>query len=512
MALIPHNPTREQRVEKTSVIMPLMCGLLFVGWVGEWPREIDPVLYLGLWRSPFGILAPMFAPVPGISLFPWQILLIALAPFSLGVSSPERRHSRDMDQAIFVSIACIAVTFLWGWVRGGSPYFAYYQVWRFLAALLIAYILMSAARTQRDLVLLGKTVILAALIRATLCIYFFWTYVKGKIYPPPEFITNHDDSMLWVVAILIVSIWASLKRGRARWTVAAILVPYLLYAMAVNTRRLAWVELGLALPVLYVLFGAGPLRSGINKWLIRVTPVLLIYVVAGLGSDSAVFAPVHALETTGSNYDPSSLTRQEEVRNLLHTLVDIGNPLLGIGWGRPYDKAESYWSNYNVEWVLTLYTPHNAILGLAVYAGLVGIIGIWGVVPIGAYLATRGYKGSADPVPRAASAVALGTLVAYSVHCYGDIGLQSFAVSLIFGAALATAGKVAVWSEASPSAQTMATRAGGGRPASQPQPTGRKTGAPWRRFKPALRPPWPSGGDGPTTAKPKRVPTRRLSR
>jgi len=426
------------------MITAIMFGLLFVGWVGEWPLELDTTLYHGYWRSIFVVFAPLFTPVPGISLLPWQLLLIALVPFCLPGSSAARRHAPEMDRAILVSIACIAVTFLWGWVRGGSPYFAYYQVWRFLVALLIAYMLMSAVRTERDLVTLGKIVVLAALIRATLCIYYFWTHLYGKVYPLPEFVTNHDDSMMFVVATLITLIWAFLKGGRAPWIIAALVVPYVFYAMVLNTRRIAWVELVLALPVMYVLIGSGPLRSRINKWAIRVAPFVILYLVAGLGSDSAMFAPVHALLTTGSNYDPSSLTRQEEARNLLHTLVDLGNPILGTGWGRPYDKAESYWSNYPGIWILPLYTPHNSILGLAAYTGLFGIIGIWGVVPMGAYLAARGYRGSTDPVPRAAAMVALGALAAYSAHCYGDIGLQSFAGVLICGAALATAGKVAV--------------------------------------------------------------------
>jgi hypothetical protein len=265
------------------------------------------------------------------------------------------------------------------------------------------------------------------------------------------------------------------------------------------------VELAVALALIYMLIGPGQLRSRINKWAIWVAPVVIVYLVAGLGSDSPMFAPVHALLTAGSNYDPSSLTRQEEARNLLHTLVDIGNPILGTGLGFPYDKAESYWSNYGADWILTLYTPHNAILGLAAYTGLVGIIGIWGVVPIGAYLAARGYRSSTDEIPRAAALVALGALATYSVHCYGDIGLQSFAGSLIFGAALATAGKVAVWSEALPAAQTMTTRAGGARPAPEPQLTYRKGAAARRRLAPSSqRPGSPDGGH--LTAKAKRTP------
>ena len=48
-----------------------------------------------------------------------------------------RRRALAMDAAIACSLASVVVTFLWGWMRGGSAYNAYYQLWRFLAALLV---------------------------------------------------------------------------------------------------------------------------------------------------------------------------------------------------------------------------------------------------------------------------------------------------------------------------------------------------------------------------------------
>jgi len=458
MGLTPHGAGRPEP-GKRSMITTIMLGLLLIGWVGEWPLELDQVMYTGLWRSPFVVFGPLFAPIPGLHLFPWQILLIILVPFCLSTAGPGRQHAREMDRAILLSMLSIAAAFLWGWARGGSPYFAYYQVWRFLAALLIAYALMSLLRSERDLVALGKVVMVAALIRATLCIYFYWAYLHSRAIPLPNgYVTNHDDSMLFVVAIIIITIWTFLKRERTGWTRPALTVLYLLYAMALNNRRLAWVELGMAVPLVYVLIGAGPLRSRINRWVMIAAPVVLIYVAAGLGSDSAIFAPVHALTTTGSNLDPSSLTRKEEIRNLLRTLVDTGNPIFGTGWGVPYVKTESIWSNFDPKWVLYLYTPHNSLLGLAVYSGVVGVVGIWAVVPVGAYLATRGCIGSSNPILKTAGMAALCTLAAYSAHCYGDIGFQAFQVSLVFGAALGAAAKVAVWAEATQPAPESAAK------------------------------------------------------
>src|SRR5262249_11538129 len=154
-----------------------MGGLLFGGWTAEWPLAPAPILCLGRWRSPFTVLAPLFTSVPSLDLFPWQILLLGLAPFCLLWPGSFRKRARALDLAIAVSFLSIAATFGWGWLRGGSAYNAYYQLWRFLTALLVALLLHSVIRHPRHLRALGVTVVLAALVRGTLAIYFYWTFV-----------------------------------------------------------------------------------------------------------------------------------------------------------------------------------------------------------------------------------------------------------------------------------------------------------------------------------------------
>ena len=162
---------------KRSVAATLIAFLLLVSWVGEWPIELDYATFYGLWRSPFAVFGPLFEPLPGIRVFTWQLLLISMVLFcrpALG-SAPER--APDLDRAIVVSVVCVIVTVLWGWLGGGSLYFAYYQVWRFLCALLVAHLLMSAMRSSRDLLTLAGVIVLAALIRGVLVIYFYWEHI-----------------------------------------------------------------------------------------------------------------------------------------------------------------------------------------------------------------------------------------------------------------------------------------------------------------------------------------------
>ena len=426
-----------------------MCAVLFVAWTAEWPLANDNLLYCGLWRSPFQVLGPLFVSVPGINLFPWQLLLMALAPVCLLWPGAFRKRAWSMDAAIVISFASVALTFLWGWTRGGSPYNAYYQLWRFLVGLLVGLLLLSVIRRSRDLKALGLTVLLAALVRGTLCIYFYWEVVRGRIDPPPAYMTTHDDSLLFVAGVAISLSWA-LARGTGRaWLAAALVSAHLLYAIVLNDRRLAWIELLLAV-VLMFLLPQGKARRRMTRSLLFAAPVLVVYTAVGWGREEAVFAPLQAVASTSGYEDNSTLARQAEVRNLLYTMWVAGNPILGTGWGVPYQKVTSVYANFGAEWWQYAYLPHNSLLAMAVFGGLVGISGIWLVVPMAAFLALRGYRGGARPVDRAAAMAALCVLPAYAAQCYGDIGFQSLTGGLILGVAMAVAGKTAAWAEALP--------------------------------------------------------------
>src|SRR5437867_215979 len=122
----------------------LLCLLLFLAWTAEAPT--DSVLYSGYWRSPFEVFGLLFVSLPHLNLFAWQALVLALAPLCLLRPAAFRKRNRSMDAAILTSLCSIAVTFSWGWLRGGSAYNAYYQLWRFLLALLMGLLLLSVLR------------------------------------------------------------------------------------------------------------------------------------------------------------------------------------------------------------------------------------------------------------------------------------------------------------------------------------------------------------------------------
>jgi hypothetical protein len=428
------------------VLCRLFCALLFVAWTAERPVADDQILYCGLWRSPFQVLGPLFAIVPVVSQPVWRILVFLTAPIVFLRPGAFRQRPWILDGALLVSALSIGVTFAWGVSRGGSPYQAYFQLNAFLTALLVAWLLTAVIRTPRHLKMLGITIVSAAIVRGTLATYFYLFHVRGRALDPfPQYMTTHDDSVLFTAGLLTLISW-SLVRGRLKtWLFSAPAIGILLVAIVVNNRRLAWIELLLGLAVLYRLLPSGRVRWRINLLALLLTPVVLLYVAVGWGRQGPLFAPVRAMSTTGSSEDNSSLARHEENANLTQTLRVAGNPLFGTGWGRPYEKITSWYANFGAEWSQYLYLPHNSLLGIAVFGGLTGLFGIWLVVPVTALLASGGYHGASQAIERAAAMTAIAILPAYAAQCFGDIGFQSFTCGMILSVAMAAAGKTYAW-------------------------------------------------------------------
>jgi len=432
------------------LLLRALCVLLFVAWT----EESQSVLYEGHWKSAFDLITPFVSSLPLVSLSPWQLLLLALAPACLLSRGARRRRSSVLDAAVLVAVLSTALTFAWGLAREGSAFEAYFQLRGFLTALLVAALLSAVTRDVRDIATIAFTVLAAGLTRATLALYFYVVHVRsGRIVPPPSYMTTHEDSLLWVAGILILLAWA-LARGRPWvWSSALALSGFLLWAMVVNARRLAWLELALALAFGFLMLPKGAHRRRISAAAAVAAPVLVAYAAIGWGRPEPIFEPLRAFSTSGSDTDNSSLARLEEIRNLIYTLSRSGNPIVGVGWGQPYEKATSVYANFEGSWSQYLYMPHNSLLGVAVFGGLAGLAGMWSVVPVASFLGMRGVRGARGPGERAAAMAAVAILPGFGVQCYGDLGMKQLASTLVFGVAFAVAATTARWSDAGRAAQ-----------------------------------------------------------
>ncbi len=429
---------------RLSVLLLLYSGLVL-------ERVADRV-FVGVWQSPLRPLGDLFfASLPGIRLPLWDLLLLALLGLAYLDRGALRRRSRAMDWALALCLTSIALWCLWGVLRGGSAYQMFFQLHALVLLPLVAYVFTAVLRGDRGFLHLGITILAAALTRACLGVVFYFRIVpRLGLYPPPSYVTSHDDSVLFVAGIVIVVSYALARQSLGSMLALATIGPVLLFLVTINQRRLAWIALATALVIMYALLPRGRVRRRIAFGVLACVPLLSLYVLVGRGRSGGVFAPLHALTTIyGREADDSSRSRDIENAGLVFTLRS--HPLLGTGWGHEYTEiSEAYAAGLRRVFPQYRYIPHNSVLAAAAFMGPIGFTCVWAMFPVACLLAARSYRFARRPVARAATMSAVPILMAYLIQGYGDMGVQSVTSSLIGGACIAAAGRYAILTGAWP--------------------------------------------------------------
>lgn len=440
-----------------------LCVLIFLALTAE--RSGDPLLFNHTWRSFMSVFAPLFDSLPGVRQPAWNLLVLLAAPICFFRPGAFRNRAWPMDAALLVCGGTIVLGILWGVVQGGSAYWAYYQVSSLVLGLFVAALLLAALGSARDLVALGTTVVAAAVLRATLALYYFVVFVRGH-EPYPPHMTSHDDSPLFAAAIVVLGAWALSRARWSTWALAACAVLPLLLAMKVNNRRVVWFELVLGGLTMYLMLPRGRMRRRLNRALVIALPIFALYAAVGWGRSGAIFAPLRAFgSTTGQTTDSSTLARHEENLNLAITFVQ--HPVLGSGWGQQFVSISSYFAYFGGGFdEMYRYTPHNSLMALFAFTGILGLIGTWCVMPVIVFLAAGACRAARDPTVRAAAMAAACFVPIYGVHTYADIGLQTLSNALLLAMAIAVAGRTSAWTGAWPGRSRPAPRGRQGAPTS----------------------------------------------
>jgi O-antigen ligase len=419
----------------------------------------------GQWKSPFyevgaALLVHLNVTLPHkVLVFSGLDLILAFLFAVAAVRTVTGSRIDDHDCRVaggpigFFAGASLAAT-AWMWVYGvargdADVASSLWQVQRVAYLPLLVFLFLLAFRTTSDAAALGKVVVAAACIKASLAIY-----IRVTVPPPPGeptllYATSHADSMLFAVAFCsILALLIHRHGGKRRYLVAAVL-PLLIAGMVANGRRLAWVELAAGVATLVTLTPWSAAKRATLRAAVAGSPLALAYAVAGWGSDSTLFQPVHTLRTVvDSKADPSTMWRDLENYDLFYTLRH--SPLLGTGYGHGYD--EIVWlPDVSNSYALYRFLPHNSILGLWAYGGIVGFTALWAMLVVGLFLAARAYRFATTVDDRTVALTAVSIVVVYLVYCYGDLGLGTWTSVFTVAPALAVASRLAVATGAWPS-------------------------------------------------------------
>lgn len=438
-----------------AVRAPLRNSMLVLGVLCltlENPTEIPAA---GLWRSPLYTVGALLLahmnltiPIPALFFSGLDLALVLLTVIWL----VRRTMASDVDMKGQVPAApplrtaallCIVSIFcVWGHglLRDEADFrSSLWQVFRVIYLPCVFLLYCAGIRGPADSRKFGIALVVAALIRALLAAYLRHLYPSELVMPHA---TVHADSMLFADAFLLLLVVFFERPSPRNLVVLLGTLPILTWGMIANSRRLVWVELIAGLIVLYFITPFTRLKKRIAQAVVLSLPLLAIYVAAGWNSRAPVFAPVRTIRSVmDSDYDRSTLWRDWENYNLFYTVRT--HPLMGTGFGHGYTEVVKL-PNISDVYELYRFAPHNSILGLLAYMGLFGFAGMWLFIPLGVFFAVRSYRFSTTPRDRSTALATVGILVAYLVHCYGDMGLGTWASVFTVAPALALVAKQAV--------------------------------------------------------------------
>ncbi len=431
--------------------------LMFLALIADAPQD-NPMA--GLWHSPlyavgqvlcnnwsntFGIAALSFSGLDALT-----VLLLLRAAFS----PADARTALPLRRALGLFFAAVLGLGALGIGTGGAFGNAYWQVRQIVYIPVFACLLTAALQETGDHLLLGRIVVVAALVKTAVGLWFHFAIAQPRGLQPP-FLTTHADTLLFCLAITLVFVrfleQPDLKSlRRCLW-----IIPLVLWAVWLNNRRIAWVGLFGAFLVVWQFTP----RSRVKRKLVLLgsfaVPFAALYVAAGWGSSAPAFKPVASIRTLVATKDgtraadSSTRSRQIENYNLAQTMRR--HPL-GTGLGHPYEEVVKG-PDISKSFALYRFIPHNSVLWMMSAGGPLGFFLLWSLFVTGIFLAARSYRCAVHAADRIGALSALCAQLLFLVQAWGDQGTQSWSPAWLVAAALSVAGRLAVATGAWPSVQ-----------------------------------------------------------
>lgn len=413
--------------------------------------NLDPTIQ---WRSPLAIAGDLIHSrldnvlgIPGLAVSGMELLLA----FLFGVWLVRRSGSQKVDgpsrvkpasvlkPTIALYLGGVLLAELMGLARGLS--LAPWKLRNLLHPVALALFFLTTFRAERDRLMVGRIVVLAAVCRAMQAVVV-QRIATVRTGGPLTYATSHGDSVLFAVAIFLLVADLAERPAPRQLIRAALILPLLLLGGFENNRRLLWVMLGAALVLWYLVSPMKRWKRALTRVMVVALPVMALYVGVGWNRGSRIFAPVQTLRgVTDTSTDRSAFWREVENWNISMSLRE--RPILGAGLGGEYiefipnDDVSVVFKEYR-EW------PHNTVLGQLLLMGLFGFTAVWLLPSLVVFLCVRSYRMAATAEQRVAAATCLSAVIACHLLAWGDTGAHFPQYKILLGLAVAIAARLAV--------------------------------------------------------------------
>jgi len=442
-------------------LLPLrvpMLVLLAMAWAVEAPGDAFACdLLITPWRRVGAVLwgklndVVKFSPLVFSGLDLVALLLFAVVAYrQLHRSTLDRSAEwvdtpRPLGTFIWLSLAAVAWMDLYGLSRGGSFRFMLWQSQRWIYIPIVYALMRQALRGAVDAPTVGKIVLGVGVFRAGEVVLVRWMFPSIELVPHA---TTHADSVLFSVCVCILLAMLLEMPGRRTLKLCLFLLPVFVWAMRANNRRLVWAEVPIAAMVIWLMTPWRRPKRWVVRGLVTAALPLTIYLSLGWNSGAAIFAPVWKIRSMAdSKVDGSTLWRELENYDLIGTYG--ARPVLGSGFGHPFEEyiklpGVAHDAGAPTGYELEPYIPHNSVLGIWAFGGLVGFALLWAMFPVGLFFTARAYRWARTPLERVTALGAASVQVSYLLQGYGDLGFGTWGPVFTMATAYALVGKLCI--------------------------------------------------------------------
>jgi hypothetical protein len=340
----------------------------------------------------------------------------------LGKRPRKTEFAKPIATAIWVSLAALVWCMTYGIATGGETKPLYTQGVAWAHFVIFSFTAIRVLRTPEDFTRVLTAIAYAAVWRAIVATIYYLQVYDRPWQTMPAYMTTHEDTVLFVVGLLIFVSRAIEHRTKQTRKNLYWVVPLIFAAIQFNNRRLAWVTLAFGLLVLYFMLPTkSKVTRRVNRALLSASPILVAYVAIGWGRPEKIFKPLASFSSVGGGkVDASTKARDNE--NLGMVIMINQHPILGTGLGHQWLEVDRTHSVPLSVFPMYYYCPHNSVLALFAFCGWVGFTALWLVIPTSVFLNARTYRIAQNPHIRVASVTGIVQVVAYLNQAYGDMG------------------------------------------------------------------------------------------
>ncbi|MCP3137187.1 exopolysaccharide repeat unit polymerase [Pyxidicoccus xibeiensis] len=436
-------------------VLALTYLVLAVDYVAERPQS-------GLWPSPlFPLGELMFGQLSQITKigalrFPLVDVLImsllGLGMYRRVVKSTIDPPTPPMPRPLVFVTALSLVAILWMEVRGiarGGDFKN--SLWQWHQGAMLPFIVAMyhyAFRGPQDWPALAKTIVAAGITKALIGSYFALVIVPA-LGVFVEYTTSHSDSMTFIFCMLVAMV-RFIEKPKAAHVIRGLgIMAIILMGMVFNDRRLAYVSLGGCLLAVFLISPWTPLKRFVVRLVPFMAPIIAVYIAIGWNRPTGPFAPVETIKSLIEGQGGEGNLDYRDIENLDMIATWAQFPILGTGYGHEFLEPIPL---PDIAFVFPTYRfhPHNSLLGLFAFGGLIGYTGVWMYLAATVFFAVRAYHRSNVSEHRAAALIIVGMVATYINQVFGDMGIISYLCTFTMAASVAMAGKLAVYTGAWP--------------------------------------------------------------